>query len=168
MSKFIEQQQSDFDGWVEKWEAAQEKGIFDKPKTPPSTGDNKSDASFFGLRSDYQSDSINPTSAEYWRAINAVADGGIEFETLNEEEEKSINANPIRRETEGKDQALEDYALGLTFTPKALDELAEMKKKLYTLESMAARMEDKDYSLQIKEIVQKIDNLSDKLGTVRK
>jgi len=76
------------------------------------------------------------------------------------------NPNPVRRETEGKDQELEDRQVGSTFSNEDLDELEEMKKKLHDLGSKAAEMDNKDYSVQISAMIKKIDELSDKLGRV--
>jgi len=171
MSESMDNAKSDFDGWLEKWDAALQKGIFDAPSGPPSTSKNTSDEGFFGFRQDNHTDSIEKGDSEYWRAINAVADGGVDVQRLDEADTgvaplANPNPNPVRRETEGKDQELEDRQVGSTFSNEDLDELEEMKKKLHDLGSKAAEMDNKDYSVQISAMIKKIDELSDKLGRV--
>lgn len=170
MSDSLERSKQDFDGWVEKWDAALKKGIFEPPPGPSSTSKNTADHSFFGLRQDNHTDSIDASDADYWNAINSVADGGVDMRL--DEEVKSIdppanqNPNPIRRETEGKDQDMEPRQLGKTFSDEDITELGEMKAKLHDLGSKAAEMGEKDYGAQIKAMIKKIDELSDKLGKV--
>ena len=124
-----------------------------------------SDQSFFGLRQDNPTDSIDSGDSEYWRAINSVADGGVDFQRLDEADAVSVDLpNPIRKSTEGKDQDLKPGPLGATFTEEDLLELEEMKKKLHELESKAAAMDGNDQKSQIESMIKKIDELSDKLG----
>jgi hypothetical protein len=167
----LESFKQDFDGWVEKWDAALKKGIFDAPSSPPSTCKSTSDDSFFGFRHDNHTDSIERSDSEYWRAIDAVASGGVEMQRLDEADTgvaplAGPGPNPVRRGTEGKDQDMEPRQIGATFTKEELDDLDEMKKKLHDLHSKAAAMDDKDYSSQIQAMIKKIDDLSDKLGKV--
>lgn len=165
MRESIDKDKQDFDGWVDKWEDALKKGIFGDSPKPAATSRNTSDESFFGLRQDNPTDSIDDSDSAYWRAIDAVADGGVDMQRLDESEPISVNLpNPIRRSTEGKDQDMEPRQLGATFTDEDLNELADMKKKLCDLECKAAEMGEKDYGSQIKSMIKRIDELSDKLG----
>lgn len=165
MRDSLDRDKQDFDGWLEKWDDALQKGIFGDSNKIPSTSTNTSDESFFGLRQDNPTDSISDADSAYWRAIDAVADGGVEMQRLDESEPVSLNLpNPIRRSTEGKDQDMGPRQLGATFTDEELNELAEMKKKLCDLECKAAEMGEKDYAPQIKSMIKKIDELSNKLG----
>lgn len=173
MSESMDRAKQDFDDLVGKWDAALAKGIFGDAKAPPSTAPNTADHSFFGLRQDNNTDSIDSADSEYWRAINAVADGGVEMQRLDEADTgvaplANPNPNPVRRETEGKDQELEPRQLGLTFSKEELEELDEMKKRLHELGSKAAEMGDKDYGSQMAAMIKKIDELSDKLGKADK
>lgn len=167
MRDSIERDKKDFDDWVGKWEAALEKGIFGPSEPPRSTSKDTADHSFFGLRQDNHTDHIDSGDSEYWRAINSVADGGVDMQRLDEAEAVSLNLpNPIRRSTEGKDQEPSDKSLDATFSKEDLDQLEDMKKKLHDLESKAAEMGDKDNRAQILAMIKKIDALSDKLGRV--
>lgn len=169
MSDSIERAKQDFDGWMDKWDDALRKGIFgDEPK-PASPSRGTSDESFFGLRQDNPTSSIDSHDSEYWRAINAVADGGVDMMRLDESDPISTELpNPIRHSTEGKDQDMEPHQLGATFSDEDLEELDGMKKKLHELESKAAAMGEDDNSAQIKSMIKKIDALSDKLGRPRR
>jgi hypothetical protein len=165
MSDPIEKSKQDFDGWLEKWDSALEKGIFGDAPKPPSASKYTSDESFFGLRQDNPTDGIDQADSQYWRAINSVADGGVDVQRLDEADAVSLNVpNPIRKSTEGKDQNLDSKALNATFSEEDILELEEMKKKLHELESKAAAMDGKDQKSQIESMIKKIDELSDKLG----
>lgn len=165
MRDSIEKAKQDFDDWVGKWDAALAKGIFEAPPSPPSTSKDTADHSFFGLRQDNHTDSIDRMDSEYWRAINSVADGGVEMQRLDESDAVSTELpNPIRKSTEGQDQAMEPPQLGVTFTEDDIRQLEEMKVKLHDLQSKAAAMEEKNYASQISAMIKKIDAMSDKLG----
>lgn len=165
MSESMDKSKQEFDGWVDKWDAALQKGIFGDSKKLPSTAPSTSDHSFFGLRQDNPTDSISGSDAQYWNAINSVADGGVDMQRLDEADAISINLpNPIRKSTEGRDQDMAPKQLGATFSNEDLEEIADMKKKLCDLECKSAEMGDKDYSTQIGAMIKKIDELSDKLG----
>lgn len=171
MRESMDNAKQEFDGWVDKWDAALQKGIFGDSKKIPSTSPGTSDESFFGLRQDNPTDAINSSDSDYWRAINAVADGGVDTQRLDEADMgvaplASPTPNPVRRGTEGKDQDLEPRQLGVTFSKEEIEELDSMKKKLHELECKAAEMGENDYGAQIKSMIKKIDELSDKLGRV--
>lgn len=168
MRDSIEKSKQDFDGWVEKWDDALRKGIFGDSPKPSSTCKNTSDQSFFGLRNDNHTDSIEDSDVAYWSAINSVADGGVDMARLDESEPISTNLpNPIRRSTEGKDQNLDSKAVDSTFDEFDLLELEDMKKKLHDLESKAAANQEDDRRSQIEAMMKRIDSLSDKLGRTR-
>ena len=169
MKDALEASKDDFDNWVDKWDKALQSDIFKDAPKPPSTSKHTSDDSFFGLQQSNQTDSIQSSDSEYWRAINAVADGGVDMQRIDESDAISVNLpNPIRKSTEGKDQDLEPNSLGLTFTEDDIKKLEEMKIKLHELQSKIAAMDEKDYSSQINAMISKIDELSDKMGQVKK
>lgn len=171
MSESMDRAKQDFDDLVGKWDAALAKGIFKPSETPPSTAQNTADHSFFGLRQDNHTDSIDASDSAYWNAINSVADGGVDFQRLDEGDVGTAplanpNPNPVRRETEGKDQDMEPRQLGVTFDEKDILDLDEMKKKLHELESKVASMDGDGPKSQIAAMIKRIDDLSDKLGKV--
>lgn len=156
----------DFDSWVDKWDKAQEQGIFkDAPKLP-STADQTSNDSFFGFRQDNHTDSISSSDAEYWKAINSVADGEIDMQRIDEASDNDP-PNPVRKGTEGPDSALDGNAVGETFNEDDVNKLAEMKIKLHDLHSKVAEMGEKKYEEQIKALIEKIQQLSDKMGRLK-
>lgn len=168
MKDAFEVTKDDFDGWVGKWDKAVADGIFKDPPKPPSTSTHTSDNSFFGLRQDNPTDSINSSDADYWRAINAVADGGVDMRIDETSEPTAEDAsNPVRKGTEGPDSALTDAAIGVTFSEEDIKKLEEMKVKLHELENKIAAMDDKKYETQVKAMIEKIDDLSNKMCRVK-
>jgi hypothetical protein len=171
MKDVFENSKDDFDGWVEKWEKALEDGIFKPAPQLPSTAPHTSHDSFFGLQQSNQTDYINPSDSEYWNAINGVADG-VDMRLDEAYAVVSPRAkdgpNPVRRETEGKDQDLSPHSLGLTFDEGDVEKLSELKTKLHGLQSDVAKMEDnKGYDSKIKAMIAKIDELSNKMGRTK-
>jgi len=165
MQNDFEKSKNDFDNWVDKWDKALQSDIF-KSSSIPSTSKQTSDNSFFGLRQDNPTDSIDPSDAQYWSAINSVADGGVEMTRLDEEELKFKpynSPNPIRKGTEGPDQDLSDRAIDATFGEEDVRNLEEMKIKLHDLGSKVAEMTDKSYESQVNSLIEKIDELSNKM-----
>lgn len=157
-----------FDKWVDQWDKAVQDGIFKDAPKPPSTSKNTSDSSFFGLRQDNPTDSIDPTDASYWNAISSVADGGVDFQRLDEADTgvaplAGPGPNPVRRETEGKDQEIKPRSVGLTFDEEDIKNLEQMKIKLHELESKAAAMGENNYDDQISAMIAKIDELSNSM-----
>lgn len=170
MKDAFEASKDDFDNWVDKWDKALENGVFkDAPKLP-STAPQTSQDSFFGLQQTNPTDSIDSADADYWRAISAVADGGVEMQRIDEADAVSVNLpNPIRHSTEGKDQDLDSERLGLTFSEDDIKQLEEMKVKLHELENKIATMEEKgEYESQVKSMLKKISELSDKMCRPKK
>lgn len=78
-------------------------------------------------------------------------------------------ANPIRHNTTGPDQELNDKSLGTTFTPEDLEALGELKLKLHDLEAKLSSFEGrgengKKFESQIIAVKKKIEELSDALN----
>lgn len=158
MQENFESSKDDFDNWVDKWDRALKSDIFKAAPELPSTAKQTSADSFFGFQNTNPTDKIDPSNAEYWKAIHAVADGVDAIERLNE------SINPVRAGTEGKDQDLTDKALGVYFTEDDLKKLGEMKIKLHELQSKIATMEDTgEYKSKVDAMIKKIDELSDKM-----
>lgn len=165
MKDAFEASKDDFDSWVDKWDKALADGVFkDAPKIP-GTAPQTSQDSFFGLQQSNPTDSINSSDADYWRAINSVADGGVEMQRIDESDAVSVDLpNPVRKSTDGMDQELKPAPLGLTFSEEDIKKLEEMKVKLHELENKIAAMDDKgNYESQVKAMLEKIGELSDKM-----
>jgi hypothetical protein len=165
MKDAFEASKDDFDSWVDKWDKAIADGVFkDVPKIP-GTAPQTSQDSFFGLSQTNPTDSINLSDADYWRAISDVADGGVEMQRIDESDAVSVDLpNPVRKSTDGMDQELKPAPLGLTFSEEDIKKLEEMKVKLHELEDKIAAMDDKgDYESQVKAMIEKIGELSDKM-----
>lgn len=169
MKDAFESSKDDFDGWVAKWDkAVQDKVFGDAPKIP-STGDATSDFSFFGLRQDNHTADIRSSDADYWNAINSVADGGVDMQRLDESDAVSVDIpNPIRKSTEGKDQELAPAQLGVTFDEKDILDAEKMKADLHELGSKSAEMGDDDHSAKIEGMIKKLDDLSDRMCRPKK
>lgn len=162
--------QEEFDDFVSKWEKAQKEGIFPSAPKLPSTSTPTGKSSFFGPIDTNPTDSINQSDSDYWKAIYATGDG-VDFGPINESDSKEVIENPIRRDSEGKDQDMAPYQLGATFSEEDIKSLEEMKVKLHELQSKVATLEDEDknkYDPQIKSLLSKIDELSDKLSHTKK
>jgi hypothetical protein len=166
MKDAFEASKDDFDSWVDKWDKAQKSDIFKAPQNLPSTAPQTSQNSFFGMQQFNPTDDIKSTDAEYWNAIYSTSDGvDAPMERIDEADATSLNLpNPIRKSTEGKDQNLTGDAIGSTFSEEDIENLAEMKVKLHELESKIATMENNErYQSQVKDLIKKIDDLSDKM-----
>ena len=79
------------------------------------------------------------------------------------------SANPIRATSVGMDQDMSPESLGLTFTPKDLESLADLKLRLHTLQDKLNTFEGKGQSgnrfeSQIKSLLTQINELSDSLS----
>jgi hypothetical protein len=149
----------DFDNWVDKWDKALKSDIFKSTPEIPSTAKQTSADSFFGFQHTNPTDNIDSSNAEYWKAIHSAADGvDSPVERLDE------SLNPVRAGTEGKDQDLNDQALGVNFSEDDVKKLGEMKVKLHELQSKIATMEDgEEYKSKVEAMIKKIDDLSDKM-----
>lgn len=176
MSGFMEKQKNELDDFINKWEDALEKGVFDAPKLPtvnPQTSNN----SFFGFSNTNPSDSPSLTDNEYWNAIYSASDdssigsGGV----INESEHKSTPANPVARDTMGCDQKMDPQSLGLTYSEEELEKLTELKKELYDLESKLMTSmgfgddkNQKKIETKIESVKKEIHKLSDSMGRTYK
>lgn len=162
--------QEEFDDFVSKWEKAQADGIFPSAPKIPSTSNTTGKSSFFGPIDANPTDNINQSDSDYWKAIYAVGDG-VDFGPINESDSpKNVLDPPIRPGTEGKDQDMAPHQLGVTFSEEDIKSLEEMKVKLHELQSKVATLEDQDkdkYDSQIKSLLSKIDELSNKLNSVK-
>lgn len=165
MRELFESSKDNFDNWVDQWDKALKSDIFKDAPRPAATSKQTSDDSFFGLQQSNPTSQIDSTDVQYWNAINSLSDGGVEMQRLDESQK---TPNPIKSSSEGEDQKLEPQQLGLTFSEEDIKNLEEMKVKLYELESKVAKMDDKSYEPQIKAMIEKIDNLSNKMCGVRK
>jgi hypothetical protein len=165
MKSNFEAAKDEFDDLVSKWDKALESDIFKPGPALPSTADQTSINSFFGPMHANPTDQIKDVDAKYWNAIHSASSGvDSPMERIDEVHSlKSIveDPNPVRKGTEGKDQEL--TSIGATFSEDDIQGLADMKLKLHDLENKVATMEDKDYSSQIKKLIFKIDELSDKM-----
>jgi hypothetical protein len=161
--------EDDFEGWVKKWDDAQREGIFKDAPKPANPSGNTSDHSFFGLRQDNPTNSIDDVDAKYWNAISSMADGGVDSDIQRIDEDMGVaglaapSPNPVRRETEGKDQEIKPRSMGLTFDEEDIRNLEHMKIKLHELESKAAAMGEKNYDSEIKAMISKIDAISNSM-----
>lgn len=169
MKDTFESSKDDFDGWVAKWDKAVSDGIFNSSEGLPSTAPATSDFSFFGPRNDFHTDEIKDSDASYWRAIDAVADGGVDMQRLDESDAVSVDLpNPIRKSTEGKDQNLDPAQLGLTFDEKDMSDLEKLKTRLHDLGSKSAEMGDNDHFDKIEGMIKQLDDLSDRMCRPKK
>jgi len=180
----LEKFKDSIDGWTEKWEKAQEEGIFDDaPSYMKPSAQTADDASFFGLQNTHGSDSVPAADAEYWDTLHkASGDPSVITETLRK---KAINEadkaergqianavgqapNPIRQASTGEDQDMSPETLGVTYSDEDLDSLAELKKELHALED---KMNTADglsknstkVEKQISNLREKVSELSDSL-----
>ncbi len=167
MREPLESSKDDIDIWKAKWDKAVESGLFGEPKSIPSTSDATADFSFFGMRNDNHTEEIKDSDSAYWKAIDAVANDEIQMQRLDEADAVSIDLpNPIRKSTEGQDQELEPFQLGLTFDEKDISDLENLKIKLHDAQSKNAEMDSKFDDLE--NIIKKIDDLSNRMCRPKK
>lgn len=169
----MENQKDELDHFASMWDAAMEKGLFPKIETP-KVNQNTSQDSFFGLVNTHPSEEISDTDKQYWNAINSAYDD-VPSGVINESEHKSLPSNPIQKDTLGNDKELDYQQLGKTYSEEELNELSELKNKLYSLESklMSALgfgdfKNEKKLQEQIKSVKKEIDDLSDSMGRAYK
>jgi hypothetical protein len=172
MRENFEVQKDEFLNYVDQWDKAQEKKIFGDISKASTTSSQTSDVSFFGPIDTSPSENPNQNDLAYWSAIYQTSldnlasnDNNILSEEKISRQEKS--PNPIRSETEGKDQDLKPQQLGVTFDEEDIKGLEEMKVKLHELQSKIAVMNDdksKDIQKQINSLQNQIDEISTSLG----
>lgn len=91
-------QHPDFLDWCDKWDKAQEAGIFDDAPKPHVPTQNVADHSFFGPTDTKTADVVKDVDAEYWSQVYQVSTG--------QEPEKMIaEGNPVD-EVVGKQRAM--------------------------------------------------------------
>jgi hypothetical protein len=178
------------DDWADQWEKAQADGVFDGAPTLAGNQPQTSTNSFFGLVDSRPSDDVSEPDAEYWRKVIALGDqdpSAVMNEMLKPDvpapaaptvDKKALGKmvsriaqtpNPIPAWTVGKDR---DPLPGETipsYTEDDIEALAELKRKLFELENKSiaagARGEkNQKFEGQIKELIQKIDVLSDAMA----
>jgi hypothetical protein len=176
MSDFMDKQKDEFDNFVDKWEKAQEAGIF-KDAEMPSVNPQTSRDSFFGLQQSNPTDSVTVTDGDYWKAIySASTDFTPVNEIINEaDEHKGIPSNPVERDTMGQDQELKPQSLGLTYNEEDIKKLDELKRELFALENKRLTSmgfgddkNEKKYQVQIESVKKEINKLSDEMGRAYK
>lgn len=168
----MENDKKAIENWQKQWMEAQSSGIFanePKKEEPEQLG------SFFGVNRNEKNESVSSVDAQYWRSIalygkvskNQAPDPIDAAKMLKEQEE--INMNPVQVSTIGKDQDLTPAGMGLTFDEEDLNELQDLKNKLFDLENKLNTSDglgenSKKFEGQIKDIQSKIDELSDSLS----
>lgn len=153
-----------FDGWCDKWDAAQDAGIFDDAPKPVTPSLQTSDPSFFGPQNTHPTEVPADVDAEYWAQVYAMSGpngnmppppspaasspegvitekteivGGA-IEDTTKKKQSQYPPNPVRIDSGGPDQDLAAEPLGLTFTEKDVEDLAAMKVRLHELEDKLA------------------------------
>lgn len=186
-----EKQQLDY--WAAKWEKAQEDGVFESAPKPPTPPSQTADVSFFGPAQTHPTDTLRDVDTKYWQSVYDAsrhsgfapdpleAAEGLIQETMKQSKDDlaskageiatvmSRSANPVRAGSIGNDQELEPAQLGVTFSPEEIEELAELKQKLYDFEVKLIERESKGQSgkqveTQIENLKKKIVDLSDTLS----
>jgi hypothetical protein len=171
MGDYIQQQKDELDDYVSKWEKAQKDGVFDSSKTP-EVNPQTSNSSFFGFVQSNPTESPSLNDNEYWKAISSAADDHDNIITINEEtDHKDFPPNPLSSDSVGCDQKMSPQSLGKTYSEEELNELSDLKKDLYELESNLLKKmgfgdyKDKDkIESKINNLKKKIHELSDDLG----
>lgn len=126
MSDFIEKQKNEFEDFINKWETAVEKGLFDSPKLP-DVNHQTSTGSFFGFNNTNNTDEVKLSDNEYWNAINSAAD---------DHDPKVINENKSLTES--------DYIyLNYVFSKKEIEEMSPETRKNAARAIALARNEDR-------------------------
>lgn len=173
----MDKQKAEFDDFVNKWDQALEKGIFEKPNTPEVNPETAS-SSFFGFTQTNNTDSVAQTDQEYWNAINMAADDHdpkVINESAVKEDHKSLPSNPVSKDSVGCDQKMSPQSLGLTYSEEELEKLTELKKELYDLESKLMTSmgfgddkNQKKIESKIESVKKEIHKLSDEMGRAYK
>ena len=161
-------QNEKFDSWCDKWDAAQDAGIFDDAPKPITPTLQTSDPSFFGLQNTHPTEILADVDTKYWAQVyamsgpngnmppppieaspdamitdNVIAEGKTEIvgnaiEGTTKKSQSHYSPNPITIDSGGPDQDLAAESLGLTFTEKDVVDLAAMKVRLHELEDKLA------------------------------
>lgn len=174
--------QSDaFEDWCQKWDQAQEKGIFDDAPRPGATSPQTSEESFFGLQNTHPTSSPSESDVDYWRNVHfAVSQGDVTPDPLKpqllqegelQKFKKGYPPNPMYAYSQGKDQKIAPRQLDITFDEEDIKQLADLKRELYELEGQVGSADvngksTKKIESRIESLKQRIDELSDSMGRV--
>lgn len=180
----------DLEGWVQKWDKAQEEGIFDKPEGPPAISKQTVTPDYFNLTHDETSEDapLNECDSKYWSDLyeltkrygeNVVGDylSGKLNEAVSVDKKSMADsllssANPIRPSTVGNDKSLTDpVALGATYDVADLQKLEDLKLRLHGLIDKLNGFDTKGGSVtklesQIESLQKQIDEMSNGLSKV--
>jgi len=172
-------QSDEFEDWCQKWDNAQEKGLFDDIPKPVNTTPQTSEESFFGPQNTHPTNSPHEADVEYWKSVHSALVQGdaapdpLKPQLLQEGKlqnfKSSYPPNPMYSYSQGKDQKIAPRQLDITFDEEDINELADMKKTLYELESKVGAADTngkgtKKLESQIENLKQKIDKLSSSMG----
>ena len=164
--------------WAKVWDKALEKNLF--PKTEESVPSSmNANNSFFGLQSRSEDAPLAPLApdAAYWNKVYQKSKStgpGVAPDILSEavvsDKIKAVqdNPNPIKLSTVGMDQDVTPEALDATFSEKDIEDLAELKNKLFELENKLNEFEGrgenaKKFESQIAKVKSQISALSDSM-----
>ena len=190
MREHIEQQRDDFDSWCDKWDKAQEDGVFDdvtdnhfapSPQTAQTSFFGAVDADPTPAGSD-----VDKVDAKYWNRVYNMSDHqGMAPDPLEAADGRLLqedkppagypsgsdvakvanvianSPNPIRPNTVGPDQDMGPDSLGVTFNDEDLEEIAEVKLKIHELEDKLNSLEG--VGKKAKGVDGKIEGLREKL-----
>lgn len=179
--------ENQFNNWVDQWDKALADGVFkDIPKEELRVDtDEPSTSSFFGNLNINTNSTPSEEDVTYWKDLSNYSEDTILNEAkkakkTEETEQPKIadlvkksanNANPIVMDTVGKDAKGKPAKKGFA-SNKAIEELAELKKKLHSLENEILTKEAlgkdfKNLEKEMKKIYSLIDNVSDELNQGR-
>lgn len=174
----------DLEDWVQKWDKANEEGVFGKSdNAPPVISKQSQTQDFFGITQqdvDHDEDneyaSLNECDSKYWSDLyeltkrygkdsSVVSEylGGKLSETTSVDKKSYSDslvssANPVRPSTVGNDKDLTDpVAMGSTYDVADLQKLDDLKIKLHNLIDKLNGVEAKGES------VTKLENQIDSL-----
>lgn len=183
----MHEQKEQLDKWADMWDKSLANGTFDDAPGPPTPPSQTADVSYFGLVNTHPTDDINDVDTQYWNnlcsnstsyvdpleaampSVIQEANGTVPPKEVGKLAEPIINSpNPIRPASVGKDQDMGKGSLGVTYTPEEIEELAELKKKVHSLQDQMNTADgmgkkSSQYDAKIQAIKEKIDALSDDL-----
>jgi len=187
MREHIEQQRDDFDSWCDKWDKAQEDGVFDDAPSHFAPSQQTAQTNFFGAVDADPTADVDDVDAKYWNQVYHMSDhqgmapGPLDADkdSLLQEDKGSDVAkvanviadspNPIRPNTIGPDQDMGPDSLGVTFNDKDLEQITEVKLKIHELEDKLNSLEGvgkkaKGVEGKIKGLREKLEDLSTALS----
>ena len=172
-------QKDQFDKWQKQWDDALNQDVF---KDLPQSQEVQGEIDFFGFGnlSKESESKAKDADSKYWNQVYALSmsqsPSGLagQSELFTEEETEKVGSittsekqleyppNPVTVDSGGKDQDLSPESMGLTFDEKDIQDLADMKLKLHTLEDKLAANPNTKSNLtsQVTSLKEKIDELS--------